>query len=244
MKVVYVIDSISNLNNKINMLKLRLGDDISYVVRADLVELFKTFGYTPHAVYYKNLTNVIHSMLLRGELDDIVICYASLKCDNNLYNKFIAAIGNKTKIVSVMPKYNTVEQMCNATYNVYVKSLFKVKDSMATPKLQFIPKDFMPDLLGSHLGNRLFELEAEQSKYISIEDKEINKTMKTKSKPLKYNIISLIIALVITIGLLASIAYYKVSYLIIFVCVILYILDITLTIIFHCKAKFDQRFLK
>ncbi|MBO5954582.1 MAG: hypothetical protein J6Q13_01280 [Clostridia bacterium] len=244
MKVVYVIDSIGELNNKINLLKTRFGENLFYVVRADLVELFKTYGHTPNAIYYNNLTEIVHSMLARTELEDIVICYASLKFDNNLLNKFLTAIGNKTKVVSLMPKYNTFEQVCNSTYNVYVKSLFKVKDGLVSPKLQFIPQEFLVELLSSHLGNRLFELDPELSKTISVENKEINESMKPKSSALKYNLIAVIVALVITTGLLASIAYLKVNYLIIFMCVILYFLDIILTIIFLCKAKFDKRFLK
>ena len=244
MKVVYVIDGISELNNKINLLKTRFGENLFYVVRADLVELFKTYGLTPNAIYYNNLTEVIHSMLIRTELEDTIICYSSLKFDNNLLNKFITAVGNKSKIVSLMPKYNTFEQLCNSTYNVYVKSLFKVKDSLVSPKLQFIPQEFLLELLSSHLGNRLFDIGPELSKTISVENKEINESMKPKSPALKYNLIAVIIALIITAGLLASIAYLKVNYLIIFMCVILYFLDIILTIIFHCKAKFDRRFLK
>ena len=244
MKVVYVVDSITKLTDKINLLSLRFGNNILFVVRADLVELFKTYGYQPNAIYYNNLTRVIQSLLLRGSLEDVVICYASLKFDNNLLNKFISGIGDRKKIVNLMPIYNTFEQMCNSTYNLYVRSLFKVKDSLISTKLQFIPQDIMIELLATHLGNRLFELNPELTKNISIEDNEINKSMKTKSHSVKYNIISIIIALCVTIGLLASIAYYKPSFIIIFFSSLLYLLDIALTIIFHCKSRFDNRFLK
>lgn len=244
MKVVYVIDCITDLNKKINLLTNRFGENIFYVVKADLVEIFKTYGYLPNAIYYKNLTEVIHSLLSKSEIDDVIICYASLKFDASLLNKFANAIGDKTKLVNLMPKYNSFENMCNSAYNVYVKSLFKIKDSLASNKLQFIPAMFVEELLSSHLGNRMFEMNEEFVKFVSVENQEINKSMKTKSHSLKYNIISILIALVVTIGLLASIAYYKPNYLIILTCIILYVLDITLTIIFHCKAKFDQRFLK
>ena len=244
MKVVYVVDSISELNNKINLLKTRFGDNLFFVVRADLVDLFKTYSFLPHAIYYNNLTEIIHSLLIRDELDDIVICYSSLKFDNNLLNKFISAIGDKRKMVNIMPQYNTFEQVCNSTYNIYVKSLFKIKDSLISPKLQFIPQDFLIELLTSHLGNRLFETEPELTRTISVENKEINESMKPKSSSLKYNLIAIIIALVITAGLFATIAYLKMNYLIILICIVSYFLDIILTIIFHCKAKFDKRFLK
>ncbi len=244
MKVVYVVDSISELTQKINLIKNRFGDNILYVVRADLVDLFKTYGFMPNAVYYNNLTSIIHSMLLKCEVDDLIICYSSLKFDDKLLNKFITAIGNKIKIVNLMPQYNIFEQVCNSAYNVYVKSLFKVKDSLVSPKLQFIPQEMSINLISSHLGNRLFELDPEMSKNITVENPEINRTMKTKSPCLKFNLIACIIALVITIGLMSSIAWFKPHFLIILTCIILYILDIMLTIIFLCKAKFDRRFLK
>ena len=245
MKVVYVIDSITDLNNKINLLKMKYGDNIIFVVRADLVILFKTYGYIPNAVYYKNLTKIIHTLLINSnELEDIIICYASLKLNNTLLTKFSNSIGNKTKIVSVIPKYNAYEKVCNSVYNIYVNSIFKAKDSMISPKLQFIPKDFLPELLSTHLGNRLFEINPELAHNIKIEDKEINKSLKVKSNALKLNLIALIVALVITVGLLSSIAYYKVNYFIILICSVLYLLDILLTVIFLSKSKFDNRFLK
>lgn len=244
MKVIYVVDSVSDLTKKINTMINRFGANIVYVVRADLVELFKTFGFTPNAIYYKNLSEVLHMLLLKSEVEDIILCYASLKFDAQLLNKFANAIGDRSKFVNLVPEYNWFERMCNSAYNVYVKSLFKVKDSLISPKLQFIPNGFMVELLATHLGNRLFEFEQQIHRDVYVEDKEINKSMKTKTNLVKTDIISIIIALLITIGLLASIAYFKVSYIIILSCVILYCLDIMITIILHCKAKFDQRFLK
>lgn len=244
MKVVYVVDSISELNQKINLIKNRFGDNILYVVRADLVDLFKTYGFLPNAIYYKNLTSIIHTLLLKSDLDDLIICYASLKFDDKLLTKFTNSIGNKSKIVSLTPKYNVFEQVCNSTYNIYVKSLFKTKDSLISPKLQFIPSIYLVELLSTHLGNRLFEINPEFCKNISVEDKEVNNSMKVKSPALKYNLIACIIALVLTMGLIMSIAWFKPHFLIILTFVILFILDIVLTIIFLCKAKFDKRFLK
>ena len=244
MKIVYVVDSISDLNNKINLLTQKFGNNIVYVVKADLENLFKTYGYQPNAVYYNNLTKIIHNLLLKSDVEDIIICYASLKFNSALLTKFANSIGNKQKIVSVMPKYNFFEQMCNSTYNVYVKSLFKTKDSLVSPKLQFIPSALALDLLSSHLGNRLFELDNDYCTKISIENKEINKSLKVGSSQLKLCLASLAIALVLVAGLLASIAYLKANYLLILTFVILFVLNIVLTIIFLSKNKFDQRFLK
>lgn len=244
MKVIYVVDSITDATKKINAITNKFGNNILYVVRADFVDFFKTYGYPINAVYYKNLTEVIHSMLLKAELDDILICYSSLKFNDALLTKFGNSIGNKTKIVNLMPQYNLFEQVCNSTYNVYVKSLFKIKDSLISTKLQFIPNIFVQELLQSHLGNRLFELNPEFCKNVTIEDIEINKSMKTKVNPLKLCLVSIIIGLIITAGLLASIAYFKVNYIIILTCIILYISDILLTIIFISKQKFDNRFFR
>jgi len=244
MRVVYVIDSITDLNKKITLLKTKFVEDFIFVVRADLVELFKTYGYNPHAIYYKNLSAVIHSTLTRIELDDTVICYSSLNFDNELLNKFTNRIGDKSKIVSLEPKYNIIEKCFNATYNIYVKSLFKINDSMMSPKLQFLPAPVVDELLYSHISNRLFEINPEFHKSVAIEDKAINKSAKTHTKTIKYNLISIIIALLITTALLLSIALTKINYILVLLFVILYVLDLVLSIIFTCKAKFDQRFMK
>lgn len=244
MKVVCVIDSITKIENKIVSLTNHFGNDIIYVVKADLVDLFKTYGHQVNAIYYNNLSSIIHSLLSNSNLDDIVICYSSLEFNNKLLNDFKNKVGDKTKVVNVIPKHSFFEKICDGVYNFYVKSLFKVKDSFASPKLQFLPKEFVMQLIDSHFGNRLFELSEEHVRNLYIEDEPVNSSLKIKTKPAKYNIISLIIALVLTIGLLVCIAFTKIHYIIILVFVICYLLDLVLVIIFQSKAKFDQRFLK
>ncbi|MBE5741048.1 MAG: hypothetical protein E7351_00735 [Clostridiales bacterium] len=244
MKVIFVVDSITELNNKINLLRNRFGDNILFVVKANILKLFETYGHRANAIYYNNLTRVIQVLLSKADSEDTVICYASLNFDNNLLNKFISKIGDKSRVVNLMPRYNTYEKVCNSAYNIYVKSLFKVKDSMASPKLQFMPAAFVDELLDTHLGNRLFEINENLCVNISLEDKEINNSMKVKTNLSKFGILALIIALVLTAGLLATIAYWTVNYLVILIFTVLYILDILVWIIFMCKTRFDQRFLK
>lgn len=243
MKVVYVVDSITDINKKINMIQNRFGDNIVYVVKSNLVPLFKTFGHTIHAEYGHNLMNVIHTILLNSQVDDIVIAYSSLTLSNELLNSFISAIGTKEKIVCLMPEYNTFEKIYNSIYNVYVKSIFKIKDSLVSNKLQFLPKDFVFELLKSHIGNRLFETNQNLTTNIKINDKGINSSSKTKGNS-RISLICLIVALVLTMGLLACIAYAKVNYLVVLLFVISYVLDFIISVIASFKKKFDNRFLK
>ena len=244
MRVVCVVDSIADLNQKINFLKMKFGENISYIVRADFEDIFKTYGYQINATYYKNLTKVVHNFLINCNIDDIVIYYTSLKIDLTLLNNFVNSIGNKQKIVSVMPKYNALEKFCNSAYNVYVNSMFKVKDGLVSAKLQFIPADIVVELLSTHMGNRLFEVPHEINKTISTDNVEINKSLKTKVNSIKNTLIGIIVALIITMGLLASIAYLKSNFIAILICVFAYILNFMLSIIFIFKKKFDLRFLK
>ena len=243
MKVVFVVDSITELQNKINMLTNRFGDNILYVVRAPFLSLFKTYGYTPNAIYEKKLTDVIQSLVSKMELEDIVLCHASVKLDDQLLNKFIDKIGDKTKVVNVIPNYNAFEKMSNGIYNTYVKSIFKTKDSLASPKLQFLPAAFVHDLVLTHFGNKLFEIEPNLLINIYIEEKETSKSLKPKSKFSKFSLIPIIIALVITLGLLLSLAFTNLNFVLILLFITLYLLDILITIIFCCKARFDNRFI-
>ena len=95
MKVVFVIDSVNNLNTKLNMLKTRFGGDILFVVKSNLVELVKTYNINPNAVYSNNFIKPIHILLGYNLGNDIVICYSSVELDNNILNKFISKIGDK-----------------------------------------------------------------------------------------------------------------------------------------------------
>lgn len=245
MKVVFVVDSIDDLNAKVDMIKNRFGNEINFVVKANLVPLFNTFGYGIKAVYVKNLANVVHHLVDRIGVNDVVIYYASLTLTNELLNEFVNKIGNRDKVVNIIPKYNVWERMCNGIYNGYVKSLFKLNDSMATPKLQFLPEPFVYELLNTHFGNKLFAVNDELVTNIYVEDRKINKTAKIKTKFNKFHLIPIIVALAITallfmcLGLLKSVNFVLV---IAFVC--LYLVDIILAIFYQLKIYFDTRFLR
>ena len=244
MKVVYVVDSINEITRKIDMLKSRFGDNIVYVVKGSLESLFRTYGYQPNAVYSKNLPKVLTMLLLPSKLDDVIICYSSLNLTDNLLNKFIIKIGNRTKIVNVMPKYNTFERMGNSAYNLYVKSLFKINDSMSSPKLQYLPAEFLVELLTSHISNRLFEVNPEYVQTMYIEDKESSEQFKVKPKFNKFQLLPIIAALIISAALIITLTFAKINFVIILGFIVLYTLNILLAIIQQCKLYFDQRFFK
>lgn len=242
MKVVFVVDDICDINNKINLIKNRFGDNISFVVKNNLASSFYNCGQIIAATYNKNLPSVISSILINTDLEDIVIYYSSLTIKEAFLNKFISVIGDGKKVVNIIPSYNNLEKFNSKIYNIYIKTLFKIKDSMATPKLQFIPKEYLPELLESHFSNRLFEINEEYVKEIDIFDKEINKSAKPHSSFNKNYIFSIIIALLITMSLFLTIAFLKINFLSVILYITLYLLDLFMTLIFVFKAYFDARF--
>ena len=244
MKIVCVVDSISDLNKKIEMLKLKFGNNIVFVVKASLEPIFKTFNYTTNAIYDKNLAKIIHLTLLKDDPTDTIVYYTSLKIDNQLLNNFAMKIGTKARIVNLMPKYNTFEKMCLGAYNIYVKSLFKNNDCLASPKLQFLPEAYMINLLSTHMGNKLFEMPKEVVSTLETEDKEINKSAKIKNKFGKSEIVFLISFMAISLALILTYALAKPQFIVAIIYVFAYILDILVYLILKCKSLFDLRFLK
>lgn len=243
MKVLLVIDSISDLHTKIDMLKNRFGNNILYIVKSNLYPIVKTYNIPTNAIYKNNLVRIIHNILPTENNEDTVICYSSLQLDNVILNRFIEKIGTKEKIVNIMPYYNAWENACNATYNIYVKTLFKTKDSTISPKLQFLPASFVDELINSHFGNRLFEIDEKYTTTLYLDKGEQNNSFKNKIRFSKFHLIPIIAALLITIGLFVSLAFIKVNYLLVISFVLLYALDIVMLIIFQSKVKFDQRFI-
>ncbi len=243
MKIVYVVDSITDIKNKINLVKTYFGDKIVYVVKSHFLSIFETFGYKANAVYKKNLAEIIHILLLKSEIEPVLVCYSSLDFDANLLARFRSRIGTGEKILNIMPNYNGFEKLCNSTYNVYVKALFKAKDSLISPKLQYLPVAFVVELLNSHFGNKLFETNPENSSTLYIENSELNNSTKIKTKFNKFALLPIIFALLITIFLVISLAFVSVNYILILTFVSLYFLDIVFAIIYQCKLYFDARFL-
>ena len=244
MQVLFIVDSITEIKSKIDTLKFRFGDNIKFIVKAQFQSLFSTFGYKANAIYNKNLTRIIQTLVSKSNIESIVLCRASLDFNKELLDKFIASIGNGDKVVNVMPKYNGFERMCNSAYNIYVKSLFKIKDSLSSPKLQYLPALFVEELVNTHFGNKLFELNSKMVKTIYVEDKEVNNSLKVKTKFDKYAIIPIIVALLITIALIVTLAFTKVNYIAILIFICLYVLDLIIAIIYQCKLYFDARFMQ
>ena len=243
MKIVYVVDSITDIKNKINLVKTYFGDKIVYVVKSHFLSIFETFGYKANAVYKKNLAEIIHILLLKSEIEPVLVCYSSLDFDANLLARFRSRIGTGEKIVNIMPNYNGFEKLCNTTYNVYVKALFKAKDSLISPKLQYLPVAFVVELLNSHFGNKLFETNPENSSTLYIENNELINSTKIYTIFFFFSFLPIIFALLITIFLVISLAFVSVNYILILTFVSLYFLDIVFAIIYQCKLYFDARFL-
>lgn len=244
MQVLFIVDSITEIKSKIDTLKFRFGNNIKFVVKAQFQSLFSTFGYKANAIYNKNLTRIIQTLVSKSNIEDTVLCKASLDFNKELLDKFVSSIGTGEKVVNVMPKYNGFERMCNNAYNIYVKSLFKIKDSLSSPKLQYLPAKFVEELIYTNFGNKLFELDSRMVKTIYVDDKEVNDSLKVKTKFDKYAIIPIIIALLISIALIVTLAFAKVNYIAILIFVCLYFLDLIIAIIFQCKLYFDARFLQ
>ena len=246
MRVLCVVDNISNINSKIQMLKNRFGDNILFVVKKKFANFFKTFSYQIDAIYTVNLAKVVHTLLSRVNIDDLVIYYTSLKITDDLLNEFNTRIFNTKmmKIVNVVPSYNIFERFSNAIYNLYVRSIFKLNDNLASAKLQFLPKKVVEQLLDSHIANRLFEVDEEYVSNIYVGNREINKSLKTELKFNKNYLIPIIVALCITLALIVGIVFVHSAFILVLVFTVLYVLDIILTVIYHCKSKFDARFLK
>ena len=78
MKVICVVDSISDIKQKIELLNFRFGGNILYVVKSKFLTLFETFGHKANAVYSNKLSNVIQLLLSKSNLDDCIVCYTSI----------------------------------------------------------------------------------------------------------------------------------------------------------------------
>lgn len=242
MKVLFVVDTVSDIQNKINKIKLRFGDNIAFIVKAPFETLFRTYGYEIAAVYYKRLSEIMHLYLNRISFSDVIIYHASLDLTDVLVTKFLKKIKDGTKIVNVIPKYSLGERMFSGLYNFYVKSIFKIKDSMASPKLQYLPELFVSELLMSHFANKLFQLEDKFVSNLYIEETQDSKSLKSNTKLNKHTLIPMIVFMLLSIALILVLAFSKVNYLVALTFLLLYIIDIICIAILQFKTYFDSRF--
>jgi len=243
MKLVCVVDSLTDIKNKLEFLS-QFKSNTLFIVFSPFEEIVKTFGITPNAIYTNKLAQIMHIAIEEDGVEDTIIYYTSLNLTAELVNQFLKQIGNKNKVVNLHPKYNIFEKMYNSVYNNYVKGVFKLKDSLCSPKLQFLPKACVEELLSSHIANRMFMLKEGKSVELTSEDKFINKTSKPKYKFNKFHLIPIIVTLLLTAGLLTCLATLKPNFILIISFVALFILNIIIYTIFNFKNHFDDRFLK
>lgn len=243
MKLVCVVDSLTDIKNKLNILSSYKNNTL-FIVYSPFEEIVKTFNITPNAVYTNKLAQILHMAIEEDGEEDTIIYYTSLNLSQQFFEQFIKTIATGNRVVNFCPKYNVFEKMYNGLYNSYVKSVFKLKDSLCSPKLQFLPKACVEELLTSHMANRMFTLKEGKSVEITTEDKLINKTSKPKYKFNKFHLIPIIITLLLTAGLLVCLGTLKPNFILILSFVALFILNIIIYTIFNFKNHFDDRFLK
>ena len=243
MKVIFVVDSLTDIKNRLELFA-GFGDNVLYVVRSPFEEIVKTYGVTPNAIYNNNLAKVIHMLLARADIEATLIYYSSLNINADFLTEFLLKIGEGEKVVQVVPNYNAGERAFNMMYNTYVKTIFKLKDSLVSPKLQFLPMGFVSELMNTHIANRLFEVNPKRITTIATEDKEINKSLKVKPKFNKFYLIPIIVALALTAFLITCLAFFRPTFMLIITFVALYVLDIVLAFGYRYKVQFDERFFK
>ena len=243
MKVIFVVDSLTDIKNRLELFS-GFGNNVLYVVKSPFEEIVKTYGITPNAVYSNNLAKVIHLLLARADIEATLIYYSSLHITADFLAEFLLKIGEGDKVVQVVPNYNAGERAFNVLYNTYVKTIFKLKDSLVSPKLQFLPMGFVAELMHTHIANRLFEVNPKRITNVSTEDKEINKSLKVKPKFNKFYLIPIMVMLALTALLITCLAFFKPTFILIFTFIALYILDIVLACGYRYKVQFDERFFK
>ncbi len=161
MEILFVIDSIDELDHKIALLE-PLSSDIKFFVHTDIVPKLirkKKIVKQIVAMYSKNVNISIDKYLRQEKYNptETLVYYASAKLTAEMVNAIRERLEFKPDIISVKKKLNWWGRTKLWFYNTLVKILFGAEDSYASLKLQYFSADMMEMFKETSFKNHIFK---------------------------------------------------------------------------------------
>lgn len=247
MQVFFVIDSLAELDFKINLIQNFFSNDIKFFINS------KFYGKIYNNQYIMSNTVKIFEGNEKAKIDDYLksdkcniddtfLYYSSVKLSKDILQDVTKKKMYNYDAIYFKKKENAFSRFLKTIYQKIVNILFRVEDAFCSTKIQYISANFMENLKKNKFNNHIFK--AKNSSEIELENANQAKTLSNK---ITFNMKSLYIL----IGLFASIllfvvldVYFKLMFWVYFLFFMIVLLSIILFILMLFDNIFRSRYKK
>ncbi|MBQ8430677.1 MAG: hypothetical protein IJX26_01875 [Clostridia bacterium] len=247
MQVFFVIDNVSNLSKKLNMIQQYFGDNIKFFVNTKLYpKIFRNEFIIKNlaGIYEKNEKSKIDEYIKSENynLCSVLLYYSSVEINENMLEDMRKNIQFDYSSISFKKKENFLTKWLKAVYKKIVKLMFGVQDNCCYTKFQYINQEFMFQLVESVFNNHILIYGKHLD--IDVETKEITNSLKTKIKFRNYHLYNLVALFSFVIMLVVFIQFFELMFWVYFFLFMLIIMSIVLAFMLAVHNIFHDRYRK
>lgn len=241
MQTFFVIDSIKDLDKKVNLIINNIGDDIKFFVKASLYTKITHNAFVLKNIvgaYKNNEKRKIDEYLQSSNcvLDSTILYYSSVDIDTALLVKLREKSKAGYDSVFVKSKQNIFQKFGDWIYKTFAMFMYRVSDANCSPKLQAMSKAFMEYLQATTFCNHILEV-----KYKIVLEVGKNTSLTPKVKFNKYYLYDLIGFFALILGYILLEAFFNLRFFVYFAIVLGTILAIIVALMIACFSKFNAR---
>lgn len=245
MQTFFIVDSIKDLDKKIDNIISNIGDNIKFFVKAKFYTRVaqNSFLLKNIAGVYNNKPNYKIDEYLKSdkcaEVDATLLYYASVDVGEDVLKRMREKMTYNYDSVFVNSKQNWWNKLTGWFYKKITKLMYRVSDVNCSTKIQLISKRFMQYLQETTFCNHPFEVS--KMCVINVAGKEQVSTLKSKIRFNKYNLYNLLALLIIWVAFVICEAHFDLPFFVYFAVVLSTILAIVVALMLWCFSKFNSR---
>ncbi len=245
MEILFVIDSLNNLDNKINLLKA-FEADIRFFVDAKLApQLVKNKYIINHivAIYNKNVNITIDRYIKQDTYTptSTLLYYSSADLNVKMIDNIRENLKLHPNVIYVKKRLSLWDKFKLWFYDKFIGLIFGIKDEYASTKLQYFNDEMMVAFRNSSFKNHIF-------KFINAQTIELEKA-ESKSyyinpgfnKNYLYNPIALCLILICYVVLER---FFKLPFVVYFFVIALIVSVLFVTVVMIINNTFNKRYKK
>ena len=245
MEILFVIDSLNNLDNKINLLKV-FDADIKFFVDAKLAPKLVGDKYIINrtvAIYNKNVNITIDKYIKQTSYvpDATLLYYASADLNVKIIDSIRENIKLNPNVIYIKKRLSLWDKFKLWFYDKFIRLIFGVKDEYASTKLQYFNDEMMVEFRKSSFKNHIFSFINAQTIELEKSESESYYARPGFNKNYLYNPIALCLILICYVVLER---FFKLPFVVYFFVIALIISVLFVTVVMIINNTFNKRYKK
>lgn len=245
MEIFFVIDSLNNLDNKINLLKA-FDANIRFFVDAKLAPQLVRNKYIVNRIVaiYNRKVNVTIDKYIRSNKyapTETLLYYASADLNTKIIDSIRENLKLRPDVIYVKKRLSVWDKFKLWFYDKLIRLIFGVRDEFASTKLQYFSGEMMVEFINSNFKNHIFSFINAQTIELEKEESVSYYTKTGFNKNYLYNALALCVILMCYVILER---FFKLPFVVYFFVIALIFSVVFVTVVMIINNTFNKRYKK